>query len=90
MPSALDQLEKAHDPLPALRAQLFKEFGGTVPRDQIDEIADQAIKSFGDVKVHAFLPVLAFRRARGFLIRSLRAGDDAASTSQAAVQPTQA
>lgn len=82
MPSTLDQSEKGNDPFPALRDQLSREFGDIVAEERIDEAADRAIKSFGEVRVHAFLSILAFRRARRFLIDSLRAGETAASWTQ--------
>jgi hypothetical protein len=63
----------------AVRQQLEKEFAESVPKDRIDAVADSAIKSFGDLKVHAFISVLAFRRAWEFLRRNPEARDSASS-----------
>jgi hypothetical protein len=46
MTAELEQYEKQHDPLPALRQQLAKEFEGIVPKDRIDEAAERAIGDF--------------------------------------------
>jgi hypothetical protein len=69
----LEQYEKQHDPLPALRQQLAKEFEGIVPTDRIDEAAERAIGDFEGAPVRAFVPILAWRRARA----SLTADSDA-------------
>jgi hypothetical protein len=52
------------DPLPGLRQQLTEEYGDTVPRERIDEVAQQALGEFGSARVRDFVPVLAWRRAR--------------------------
>jgi hypothetical protein len=67
MTAELEQYEKQHDPLPALRQQLAKEFEGIVPRDRIDEAAERAIGDFKGAPVRAFVPILAWRRARASL-----------------------
>jgi hypothetical protein len=67
MTAELEQYEKQHDPLPALRQQLAKEFEGIVPKDRIDEAAVRAIGDFRGAPVRAFVPILAWRRARGAL-----------------------
>ena len=67
MTAELEQYEKQHDPLPALRQQLAKEFEGIVPKDRIDEAAERAIGAFKGAPVRAFVPILAWRRARAFL-----------------------
>jgi hypothetical protein len=67
MTAELEQYEKQHDPLPALRQQLAKEFEGIVPKDRIDEAAEQAIGDFKGAPVRAFVPILAWRRARAVL-----------------------
>lgn len=67
MTAELEQYEKQHDPLPALRQQLAKEFEGIVPKDRIDEAAERAIGDFKGAPVRAFVPILAWRRARASL-----------------------
>jgi hypothetical protein len=67
MTAELEQYEKQHDPLPALRQQLAKEFEGIVPKDRIDEAAERAIGNFKGAPVRAFVPILAWRRARASL-----------------------
>ena len=69
MTAELGQYEQHHDPLPALRQQLAKEFEGIVPRDRIDQAAEQAIGDFKEAPVRAFVPILAWRRARALLRR---------------------
>jgi hypothetical protein len=46
MTAELEQYEKHHDPLPALRQALAEEFEGIVPKDRIDEAAERAIGDF--------------------------------------------
>ena len=72
MTAELEQYERQHDPLPALRQQLTKEFEGIVPKDRIDEAAERAIGDFKEAPVRAFVPILAWRRARAFLSADLR------------------
>jgi hypothetical protein len=72
MAAELEQYEKQHDPLPALQQQLAKEFDGIVPKDRIDEAARRAIGDFKGAPVRAFVPILAWRRARAFLSADLR------------------
>jgi len=67
MTAELEQYEKQHDPLPALRQQLAGEFDGIVPKDRIEEAARRAIGDFQGAPVRAFVPILAWRRARAFL-----------------------
>ena len=67
MTAEFEQYEKQRDPLPALRQQLAKEFEGIVPKDRIDEAAERAIGDFKGAPVQAFVPILAWRRARAFL-----------------------
>jgi hypothetical protein len=69
MTAELEEYEKHHDPLPALRQQLAKEFEGVVPEDRIDQAAEQAIGDFKGAPVRAFVPILAWRRAREHLRR---------------------
>ena len=73
MTAGLDHFDRHLEALPALRRQLMREFEGSVPLDRVDEAAEKAITSFGEVKVRAYVPILALRRAREFLRRSPRA-----------------
>ena len=67
MTAELEQYEKQHDPLLALRQQLAKEFEGIVPKDRIDAAAERAIGDFKGAPVRTFVPILAWRRARASL-----------------------
>jgi len=58
------------DPLHELRDQLAREFVGVVPREAIDEAAKGALEEFEGARIRAFVPVLAWRRARGLLRRA--------------------
>ena len=69
----LDRLERQHDPLPAVRQSLRREFEGVVPQEGIDRAAEQAVDHFKGVPVRAFLPILAWRRTREALRRSTEA-----------------
>ena len=57
----------ATDPLPALRRRLMDEFGGSVSAEMIDRIARQSLNDLGNAKVPDFVPMFAWRRARGQL-----------------------
>lgn len=67
MSDDLEEFERQHDPLPALRKTLQKEFDGRVPPETIDQEAKTAVDHFEGVPVRAFLPILAWRRAREVL-----------------------
>lgn len=55
------------EPLHELQEQLAREFVGVVPREAIDEAARGAFEEFEGARIRAFVPVLAWRRARGSL-----------------------
>jgi hypothetical protein len=55
------------EPLHELQEQLAREFVGVVPREAIDEAAKGALEEFVGARIRAFVPVLAWRRARGLL-----------------------
>jgi hypothetical protein len=57
------------DLLPRLRNQLEEEYGGSVPSDTIEQVAEQTLREFQRVKVREFVPVFAWRRARQRLRR---------------------
>jgi hypothetical protein len=59
------------DALPALRADLVREYGTTMPAAAIEQVARQALAEFDGVPIREFVPVLAWRRARSRLRRSL-------------------
>jgi hypothetical protein len=61
--------ETVRDPLPGLREQLASEYGGTVPRERIDRVAQQALEELDGVRIREFVPVFAWRRARERLRR---------------------
>jgi hypothetical protein len=61
--------ETIRDPLPGLRGQLVSEFGEAVPRERIEQAAEQAFHQFDSVRIREFVPILAWRRARQ-LVRS--------------------
>ena len=53
-----------HDPLPGLRKQLAEEYGARVPAETIDLVARQVLGELRDARIHDYVPVLAWRRAR--------------------------
>ena len=55
------------DPLPGLRDQLTDEYGGVVPRQTIDETARHALAELDGARIREFVPVFAWRHARGHL-----------------------
>lgn len=55
------------DGLHTLRKQLEEEYGGRIPAEEIDDIARQALAEFRDVRISDYVPVLAWKRARGRL-----------------------
>jgi hypothetical protein len=55
------------EPIRELQEQLAREFVGVVPREAIDEAAKGAFQEFEGSRIRAFVPVLAWRRARGLL-----------------------
>jgi hypothetical protein len=57
------------DPLPGVRQQLLAEYGETVPTEQIDRAAQEAVAELSDAPIREFVPVLAWRRARARLRR---------------------
>jgi hypothetical protein len=59
------------DALPALRADPVREYGTAVPTAAIEQAAKQALAEFDGVPIREFVPVLAWRRARSRLRRSL-------------------
>jgi hypothetical protein len=59
------------DALPALRADLVREYGTMMPTAAIEQVARQALAEFDGVPIREFVPVLAWRRARSRLRRSL-------------------
>ena len=62
---------KVSDALPALRDDLVREYGTIVPAGTIEQVARQALAEFDDVPIREFVPVLAWRRARSRLRRTL-------------------
>lgn len=52
------------DPLPGLRKQLEDEYGGRVPDETIDLVAREVLGELRSARIHDFVPVLAWRRAR--------------------------
>ena len=59
------------DALPALRDDLVREYGASVPTAAIEQAARQALAEFDGVPIREFVPVLAWRRARSRLRRSV-------------------
>ncbi len=55
------------DPLPALRQRLMEEFGDSVSAEMIDTVAKRSLNELGDARVPDFVPMFAWRRARGQL-----------------------
>jgi Protein of unknown function (DUF3562) len=53
--------------LHVLREQLEQEYGGRIPAEEIDDVARQALAEFRDVRINDYVPVLAWKRARGRL-----------------------
>ena len=53
-----------------LRNQLEEEYGGSVPPDMIDRVAEQSLREFQGARVREFVPVFAWRRARQRLQRT--------------------
>jgi protein-tyrosine phosphatase-like protein len=62
--------ETIPDLLPGLRQRLASEYGGIVPRETIDRVAQQALNELEGVRIREFVPVLAWRRARARLRRA--------------------
>jgi len=60
---------KTSDPLPGLRKQLAEEYGGAVPEETIDLVAEQTLRELDGARVREFVPVFAWRRARQQLRR---------------------
>ena len=58
------------DPLPGLRKQLAEEYGGRVPDATIDLVAREVLIELRDARIHDYVPVLAWRRARVRLNRA--------------------
>jgi hypothetical protein len=52
------------DPLPGLRKQLGEEYRGRVPDETIDLVAREVLGELRDARIHDFVPVLVWRRAR--------------------------
>ena len=55
------------DPLPGLRDQLTAEYGGAVPQQTIDEMGQHALAGLDGARIREFVPVFAWRHARGHL-----------------------
>ena len=55
------------DPLPGLRDQLTDEYGAVVPQHTIDEMARHALAELDRARIREFVPVFAWRHARGHL-----------------------
>ncbi len=70
-PARLDAISRVSDALPALRDDLVREYGTIVPTGTIEQVARQALAEFDDVPIREFVPVLAWRRARSRLRRTL-------------------
>ncbi len=64
-------ISRVSDALPALRDDLVREYGTIVPTGTIEQVARQALAEFDDVPIREFVPVLAWRRARSRLRRTL-------------------
>jgi hypothetical protein len=50
--------------LPGLRKQLVEEYGGRVPAETIDLVAREVLGELREARIHDYVPVLAWRRAR--------------------------
>lgn len=59
------------DLLPRLRNQLEEEYGGSVPSDTIDRVAEQTLWELRGARVREFVPVFAWRNARQWLHRAV-------------------
>lgn len=66
----MDVSESRREPLQELQEWLVREFAGTVPRPRIEAAANDAFREFEDARIRAFVPVLAWRRARDLLRRA--------------------
>ena len=64
-----DRQDASHDPLPALRQRLVEEFGGVVPDETIDRIAEQTLSELHGARIPDYVPMFAWRRARRRLSR---------------------
>ena len=62
-------LGEISDALPALQADLVREYGTMMPTEAIEQAARQALAEFDGVPIREFVPVLAWRRARSRLRR---------------------
>lgn len=59
------------DPLPGLCQRLAREFDGAVPREVIDQAAQEALEELDDARIREFVPIFAWRTARASLRTTL-------------------
>lgn len=52
------------DPIESVEHDLSAEFGDRLTPDTIHTMAEEAVSELSDARVHEFVPVLAWRRAR--------------------------
>ena len=69
MIQANDRNTPPSDPLPGLQKRLAEEFGDVVPPETISQIARQSLGELRGAKIPDFVPMFAWRRARGRLRR---------------------
>ena len=58
--------ESIRDPLPRLKEQLIEEFEGQ-REDLIDQAAKHSLERYKSAKLREFVPIFAWRHARGHL-----------------------
>jgi hypothetical protein len=69
MIQANDRNDPPPDPLPGLQKRLAEEFGDAVPPETISQIARQSLSELRGARIPDFVPMFAWRRARGRLRR---------------------
>jgi hypothetical protein len=52
------------DPVETVEHDLMVEFGDRLTPDVLHTMAEEAVSELSDARVHEFVPVLAWRRAR--------------------------
>jgi hypothetical protein len=52
------------DPIETVEHDLAAEFGDRLTPDMLHTMAEEAVSELSDARVHEFVPVLAWRRAR--------------------------
>ncbi len=56
--------ESVKDPLPRLYEKFAGEYGDTLPKDEIEGAAEDALEEFGSARLREFVPIFAWRHAR--------------------------